>query len=44
MPFRPLSVALALTAALVLAACANTVRGVGQDVKQTGQAIKDVVN
>ncbi len=28
---------------LVLSACANTVRGVGADVKQTGQAVEDVV-
>ena len=34
--------ALAVLAMFALGACANTVRGVGKDVKQTGQAVKDV--
>jgi predicted small secreted protein len=29
--------------ALFLASCANTVRGVGADVKQTANAVEDVV-
>lgn len=29
---------------LTLAGCANTVRGVGKDVKSTAQAVKDTVN
>lgn len=30
--------------ALALAACANTVRGVGKDVKSTANAVEDTVN
>jgi predicted small secreted protein len=30
--------------ALALAACANTVRGVGKDVKATANAVEDTVN
>jgi len=37
-----LKVFAALIAALTLTACANTVRGVGADVKQTGRAVQDV--
>ncbi|MDD2870194.1 entericidin EcnAB [Neomegalonema sp.] len=37
-----LSAALLLVAALA-AGCANTVRGVGADVKGTAQAVEDVV-
>ena len=32
-----------LGAALLVSACANTVRGVGKDVKQTGQAVEDTI-
>lgn len=30
--------------ALALSACANTVRGVGKDVKSTANAVEDTVN
>lgn len=30
--------------ALALSACANTVRGVGKDVKATANAVEDTVN
>ncbi|RWB10264.1 MAG: entericidin A/B family lipoprotein [Mesorhizobium sp.] len=33
-----------LACALALAACANTVRGVGRDVKSTANAVDDTVN
>lgn len=33
---------LALLAALALGACANTVRGVGQDVEETARAVEDL--
>lgn len=33
-----------LVCVLALAACANTVRGVGQDVKSTANAVEDTVN
>lgn len=32
-----------LAAALLASACANTVRGVSQDVKETGQAVEQAV-
>lgn len=32
-----------LISALFVASCANTVRGVTRDVKQTGQAVEDAV-
>ncbi|WP_348630088.1 entericidin, partial [Mesorhizobium sp. M7A.F.Ca.US.001.02.1.1] len=32
-----------LACALALAACANTVRGVGRDVKSTAKAVEDTV-
>ncbi|MGC4026952.1 MAG: entericidin A/B family lipoprotein [Mesorhizobium sp.] len=32
-----------LTVALFASACANTVRGVGKDVKQTGQAVEETI-
>ncbi len=32
-----------IISALVLAACANTVRGVGRDVKATANAVEDTV-
>lgn len=34
----------ALIAALFVASCANTVRGVGRDVSQTADAVEDTVN
>ncbi|MGN6535695.1 MAG: EncA/B family entericidin [Mesorhizobium sp.] len=34
----------AVAAALMLAGCANTVRGVGKDVKNTANAVEDTVN
>ncbi|HUG63447.1 MAG TPA: EncA/B family entericidin [Methylomirabilota bacterium] len=34
----------AIVAALVLSACANTVRGVGRDVQQTADAVEDVAS
>jgi predicted small secreted protein len=34
---------IALLAAFGLAACENTVRGVGRDVQETGQAVEDTV-
>ncbi|AMX97968.1 entericidin A/B family lipoprotein [Mesorhizobium sp. M7A.F.Ca.CA.001.09.2.1] len=33
-----------LACAFALAACANTVRGVGRDVKATANAVDDTVN
>jgi predicted small secreted protein len=33
-----------LAFALALTACANTIRGVGKDVKSTARAVKDTVN
>ncbi|MET3790078.1 EncA/B family entericidin [Aquamicrobium terrae] len=33
-----------LICALALAACANTVRGVGRDVQSTANAVEDTVN
>ena len=45
MSIRRLSHSLtALAVAGLLAACANTVRGVGKDVKGTVSAIEDTVN
>ncbi len=38
------AVVVTLIAALVLTGCANTIRGVGRDVKQTGAAIKDAAS
>lgn len=32
-----------LVGALTLAACDNTIRGVGRDVKESGNAVEDVV-
>lgn len=32
-----------LACAMLAAACANTVRGVGQDVKETANAVEDTV-
>ncbi len=39
--FAPIAV---LCCALALGACANTVRGVGKDVKATANAVEDTVN
>nr|WP_320410622.1 entericidin [Mesorhizobium sp. Root552] len=39
--FAPVAV---ICCALALAACANTVRGVGKDVKATANAVEDTVN
>ncbi|MBZ9811206.1 entericidin A/B family lipoprotein [Mesorhizobium sp. CA13] len=33
-----------LACAIALSACANTVRGVGRDVKSTANAVDDTVN
>lgn len=33
-----------LACALLVSACANTVRGVGRDVNQTADAVEDSVN
>ncbi len=38
--FTPIVIVLC---ALSLAACANTVRGVGKDVKETGRAVQQAV-
>jgi predicted small secreted protein len=35
---------LLIISTLMLASCANTVRGVGKDVKSTANAVEDVVN
>jgi len=37
------SLAVLLTCAFVISACANTVRGAGQDVKSTVKAVEDTV-
>lgn len=37
------SILAALIAALALAGCANTIRGAGQDARNTGHAIEDAV-
>jgi predicted small secreted protein len=34
----------ALVCALFVASCANTVRGVGRDVRDTADAVEDTVN
>ncbi len=38
-----IGVVAALIAALSLTACANTIRGAGRDVRQTGDAVEDAV-
>jgi len=38
------SVGALLACALIVSACANTVRGVGRDVNQTADAVEDSVN
>jgi predicted small secreted protein len=35
-------VILAILSALVLASCANTIRGIGRDVEQTAEAVEDL--
>lgn len=37
-------VVVGLVAAFTLAACDNTIRGVGRDARETGQAVEDVAN
>jgi len=32
----------AILAALLVASCANTVRGIGQDVEETAEAVEDI--
>jgi predicted small secreted protein len=41
---RSLAVVATIIAALALTACANTIRGAGRDVEQTGDAIEDATN
>lgn len=43
-PKRFAQIGAMLACAVLLAACANTVRGVGKDVKGTVAAIEDTVN
>jgi len=43
MKLSRLAPALVIISALAITACANTVRGVGRDVKQTAQAVEDTV-
>jgi predicted small secreted protein len=38
---RTVALVAALVAALAVSACANTIRGVGRDVQQTGDAVQD---
>jgi predicted small secreted protein len=40
---RLASIAAALACVMAVSACANTVRGVGKDVKQTANAVEDAV-
>ena len=40
---RRLFLATLATIALGLAACENTIRGAGEDVRETGQAVEDAV-
>ena len=40
---RPLFLLLVFSLLVGLAACANTIRGAGRDVQQTGEAIEDTV-
>lgn len=40
---KPSRLLVVFVAALVLASCANTVRGVGRDVKGTVNAVEDTV-
>jgi predicted small secreted protein len=42
MPSRIAALAAILATALFVSACSNTVRGVGQDVRETGDAVEDV--
>ena len=41
---RTTSLAAILACALIVSACANTVRGVGRDVNATADAVEDSVN
>ncbi len=38
------AIAMLLASALLVSGCANTVRGVGQDVKSTANAVEDVAS
>lgn len=42
-PYRIASLAVVVIA-LALAGCANTIRGVGKDVKSSAHAVQDAVN
>jgi len=42
--FRIAPLAALLACALIVSACANTVRGVGKDVNATADAVEDSVN
>ncbi|WP_181704182.1 entericidin A/B family lipoprotein [Chthonobacter albigriseus] len=44
MPKTFAAVAVVLVAAFTLAACDNTVRGVGRDMRETGDAVQDTAN
>jgi predicted small secreted protein len=44
MKTRSIVTGLLIISTLFLASCANTVRGVGKDVKSTANAVEDVVN
>jgi len=43
MPRLSFAIIALVASALVLSACANTVTGVGRDVKATGRAVKNAV-
>lgn len=44
MRFFKLLPLLVLGGIIILSGCANTVRGVGKDVRDTGRALEDTVN
>ena len=41
---RLIAIVAGLVSVLVLSACDNTIRGVGRDVQETGNAVEDVAN
>jgi predicted small secreted protein len=41
---RLTTLGLLLVAALAMGACENTIRGVGEDVEDTGEAVEDAVD
>lgn len=43
MKFKFVSIVALLVSALFVVSCANTVRGVSRDMKQTGQAVEEGV-